>query len=82
MLSDDVALVDEIDFYNGTRDPDRGDAWERIKKFCEEAQKTSTDSVSPKSPADCSTCPIYCVCRPDVELNSLLCFEARSQLRA
>jgi hypothetical protein len=43
MLSDDIALVDEIDFYNGTLTSERGDAWQRIKKFCEKANLSIKD---------------------------------------
>jgi hypothetical protein len=44
MLTDDIELVSSNDFYNGHADGDMGEAWERIKKFCEEALKLSHNS--------------------------------------
>jgi hypothetical protein len=53
MLSDDIVLVDSLDFYQGRESNAVGDAWERIKSFCAEAQKSSqyTERVEEKSSA-------------------------------
>jgi hypothetical protein len=53
MLSDDIELVSSNDFYNGRVDGDMGEAWERIKRFCEEALKPSPNNARAKP---CATC--------------------------
>lgn len=45
MLSEDVALLDTIDFDNGRSSADYGEAWERIKNFIEEAQATDSQQL-------------------------------------
>jgi hypothetical protein len=47
-----------------------------------EALKPSHNTGSPKLPASCGECQLWCICDGKVHRGDVDCLEARSQLRA
>jgi len=73
-------IIDICDMANGVSVTLDWEEWQTLKAHC--TQPTASNTASPKLPANCGECPLNEICRPQVELNSIRCTEARRQLRA